>query len=483
VKVCLVGGAGTFAVVAISGPGWRLLQGAIGGEVVHDPEPATFNARFHGLRPRAVVGCSSPEDVAVVLSFVREHDLPFVVRSGGHCFAGHSSTGGVVLDVTPMDQVRLDGERITVGAGARLGVVYARLQHDGRAIPAGTCPTVGITGLALGGGLGILGRRYGLTADRMVSAEVVLADGRVVVCDEDREPDLFWALRGAGAGNFGVVTSFVFGTVSAPRVVNFHLAWGFDLAAKVVEAWLGWAPTAPDELAASLKVIATGDPSRRPTVNVYGALQVNETDRSYLLDELLHRVGVEPVWRWVEDLAFAETRRFWAQLPPPGTTFRDLSSSADEAQHPWLVAKSEFFRQPLPADAVASLLEAFTEGRLAGEERELDFMPWGGAYNRVASDATAFVHRGELFQLKHSATVNPGAVPAAKGAAQAFVGRSWEIVHPWGSGGVFPAFPDGDLTNAADAYYGANLPRLRRVKATYDPTGLFRVPDGQGLTP
>ena len=477
------GRAGTFAVVVISGSGWQLLQGAIDGEVVHDQAPATFNARFHSLRPQTVVRCTSPEDIAVALSFVRQHDLPFVVRSGGHCFAGLSSTRGVVLEVTPMDQVRLDGELVTVGGGARLGVVYDRLQHDGQAIPAGTCPTVGIAGLALAGGLGILGRRYGLTADRMVSAQVVLADGRVVVCDEDHEPDLFWALRGAGAANFGVVTSFVFRTVSAPRVVNFHLAWGFDLAAKVVEAWQGWAPFAPDELAASLKVIATGDPSRRPAVNIYAALQMNGTDRSYLLDDFVHQVGVDPVWRCVEDLPFAESRRFWAQLPAPGTAFRDLGPSADEAQQPWFAAKSEFFHQPLPGDAVAGLLEPFADGRLPGEERELDFMPWGGAYNRVASDETAFVHRGELFQLKHSATVDPGAAPAAKDAAQAFVRRSWATVHPWGSGGVFPAFPDRDLANAADAYYGANLPRLRQVKARYDPTGLFQVPDGQGLSP
>jgi FAD/FMN-containing dehydrogenase len=342
--------------------------------------------------------------------------------------------------------------------------------------------------LALAGGLGILGRRHGLTSDRMVSAQVVLADGRTVVCDGDHEPDLFWALRGGGAGNFGVVTSFVFRTVAAPRVVNFHLAWGFDLAtaAELVEAWQGWAPSAPDELAASLKVIASGDPGEDPSVNVYGALQVDEDaeDRSSLLDDLVARVGVAPAWRWVEDLPFAETRQFWAQLPLPGTAFGDLGPpSADSAQHPWMAARSEFFRQRLPGDAVAALLEAFAHGRLAGEERELDFMPWGGAYNRVASDATAFVHRGEMFQLKHSATVDPGAAPAAGDAALAFVRRSWEIAHPWGAGGVFPAFPDPDLTDPAAAYYGTNLPRLRRVKAHYDPAAVFQVPDGQGIAP
>ncbi len=105
-------------------------------------------------------------------------------------------------------------------------------------------------------------------------------------------------------------------------------------------------------------------------------------------------------------------------------------------------------------------------------------MPWGGAYNRVAADTTAFVHRDEMFQLKHSATVHPDAPAQAKAAAHAFVRRSWETVHPWGSGGVFPAFPDRDLAEPAEAYYGSNLPRLRTIKARYDPTNLFQPPSG-----
>jgi FAD/FMN-containing dehydrogenase len=469
--------------VARSGPPWHLLRQAIGGEVVEDPAPSTFNARFHDARALAVVRCRSPEDAAATLSYLRRHDLPFVVRSGGHCFAGHSATSGVVVDVTPMDQVRLDDEMVTVGAGARLGAVYDRLEKDGRAIPAGTCPPVGIAGLALAGGLGILGRRYGLTSDRMVSAQVVLADGRIVTCDEQREPDLFWALRGAGAGNFGVVTSVVLRTVDAPRAVDFHLAWEFDAAAPVIAAWQDWAPAGPDELAASLKVTASGGQNQAPTVNVYGAAQAGEADTLRLIDDLLRRVGVDPIWRWVEELHFAETRQLWAMLPPRGSTYRELDATTNEAHHPWLVAKSEFFRQPLPHDAVAGLLAVFADGRLSGEERELDFMPWGGAYNRVGAGATAFVHRGEMFQLKHAATVDPGAPAAAKDAAQAFVRWSWATVHPWGSGGVFPAFPDPDLTDAAEAYYGANLPRLRQLKARYDPTGLFRVPGGQAISP
>ena len=470
-----------FPTVVMPSPDWRRLQAAVDGRVVPDPEPTTFNARFHDVRPRAAVWCTSPADVAATLSFLRLHDVPFAVRSGGHCFAGTSSSPGVVLDVTPMGLVAPDGDLVTVGAGARLGAVNDRLELDGRALPAGTCPTVGIAGLALGGGLGVLGRRYGLTSDRMVSAQLVLADGSVVTCDERREADLFWALRGAGAAGFGVVTSFLFRTVPVQHAVNFHLAWDFDKAVDVVEAWQTWAPSGPDELAASLKVIATGDPAEPPSVNVYGVHLVGDSDGTHVIDDLRDRVGAEPAWRWAEVLPFAETRQLWAQLPPPGTPYHDIVPPT--GSHPWLAIRSEFFRRPIPTGTVAAVVEGLTRDRVAGEERELDFMPWGGAYNRVAADATAFVHRDQMFQLKHSCAVRPDAPAAAKDAALAFVRRSWETVHPWGSGGVFPAFPDRDLAMPAEAYYGSNLPRLRTIKASYDPTNVFRPPSGQAIPP
>jgi hypothetical protein len=140
------------------------------------------------------------------------------------------------------------------------------------------------------------------------------------------------------------------------------------------------------------------------------------------------------------------------------------------------VSKSEFFRRPLPTEAIAALVETFSRERTTGESRELDFMPWGGAYNRPRPDATAFVHRDELFQLKHAATVDPQAPPPTKQSAQRWVVRSWACVHPWGSGRVFPNFADPSLEDWPDAYYGANYHRLRRVKAQYDPANFFRFP-------
>jgi FAD/FMN-containing dehydrogenase len=467
--------------MARSMPNWQALQAGIAGEVVLPGSPAyqevpkPFNARFHDVRPQAIVLCATPLDVAETISFAGRHGLACAVRSGGHCFAGRSVTPGLLIDVTPMGSVSVSGGVATVGAGARLGAVYQSLQVHGLAIPAGTCPPVGVAGLTLGGGLGILGRSYGVTSDRLLAAQVVLADGRVLDCDEHHQEDLFWGLRGAGAGNFGVVTSLRFRTVPAPQVTNFHLTWPPARAAAIIEAWQGWAPLAPDELYASLKLTAADEVDQPASLDVYGALLGSQSDATRLLDELVVRAGADPTWAWVEQLSFAETRRFWAELPV-GKAGGGHAAHAPAAQHPYLVAKSEFFRRPLPAETAAALVEHLVQGRPAGQFRELDFSPWGGAYNRVPADASAFVHRDERFQLKHAVVVHPQASTDAKQAAHRWVSRSWALVHRWGSGRVFQNFADPDLEDWAGAYFGPNYQRLVQVKARYDPAGFFHAP-------
>ena len=237
-------------------------------------------ARFDGFHPQAVVRCRNADDVAAALGVARRTGLELAVRSGGHCFAGHSSSDGIVLDVGPLAGVALDGEIATLGAGTRLGAVYDALAPHGVTLPAGCGPRVAIAGLALGGGLGVLGRQHGVTSDSLVGARVVLADGRIVDCDAEREPDLFWALRGAGAAGFGVVTSLAFRTCLAPRSTTFHLVWPLRAAADVIGAWQEWAPDGPDELAASLVVTAARDAERPALASVFGALAGSEGDSS-----------------------------------------------------------------------------------------------------------------------------------------------------------------------------------------------------------
>jgi FAD/FMN-containing dehydrogenase len=452
---------------------WAPLEHSIEGDVALPGSPAyqaaapPFNARFHGRQPSAIVSCGSPQDVSEAVGFAGRHDLELVARSGGHSFAGHSATDGLLVDVSPLRSVSVAGDIATVGAGARLGQVYDTLGDAGLTIPGGTCPSVGVAGLTLGGGLGILGRRYGVTSDRLIGAEVVLADGRVLRCDEHHHEDLFWGLRGAGAGNFGIVTSLVFWTVPTPEVTNFHLAWPFSSAGPAVEAWQHWAPGGPDELAASLKITTGADPERPPVVDVYGAMQGTRSDASELVERLVGGVGADPVAATLTTMTYPQTREFWAELG-------HADEPAAPAEEIWLYARSEFFGRPLPAEVIGVLLEGFVAGRTAGESRELDFMPWGGAYNRRRPEDTAFVHRGERFLLKHAVAVDADAPAEARAAAHRAATRSWASVHPWSSGRVFQNFADPDLEHWADAYYGPNLPRLTRLKTAYDPSNRFR---------
>jgi FAD/FMN-containing dehydrogenase len=419
-------------------------------------------ARFWGVRPQALVRCHAPEDVAEALAMARRSNTAVTARSGGHCFAGGSSSQGIVLDVAPMNAVTVAEGTVTVGAGTRLGELYDALAVHGRTIAAGCGPMVGIAGLTLGGGLGILGRRHGLTSDQLLAAEVVLADGRIIRCDGDRDRDLFWALRGAGGCRFGVVTSLVLATLPEPDATTFDLRWPAAAAATLVDAWQHWAPDAPDAVAASLLVTAGAHPHIPMTVKVFGAALGSEADTRQTLDRLVARAGVEPAAASFEPLPYREAKRRLAES----------GEGAGETPAPvHLHAKSEFFRAPLPAPKIAALVDHLAADRVAGQERELDFTPWGGAYNRVPADATAFVHRAERFLLKHQVVVAAEHADTLTPAARGWLQRSWALVHA--SGGAYPNFPDPDLDPWDPAYHGANRDRLLRVKARYDPDATF----------
>jgi hypothetical protein len=410
-----------------------------------------------------------PEDIARALAFASHERLHVALRSGGHCFAGRSSTTGILIDVSGMDEVSVSDSTVTAGAGTRLADVYDVLAPHGRTVAAGCGPTVGIAGLTLGGGLGILGRSHGLTADQLVAARAVLADGRIVDSDEDRHEDLFWALRGAGGGQFAAVTQLVLRTVPAPDATGFHLAWPWTAAAAVLGAWQAWAPEAADTVAASLLLRAPPDGDPPPIVTVFGAVLDQEAAARAVLEEFVAAVGAPPTRANYLPGPYREIKRYLAEYDISSAERRPVER---ETGHSY--SKSEFFRRDLPAGVIAELLTRFVNGRRQRETRVLDFTPWAGAYNRVPANATAFAHRAERFLLKQEVIVDPSASDGEQHAARGWLARSWALSHACGSGGVYPNFPDPELQDSARAYHGANLDRLRRVKATYDPENIFR---------
>jgi FAD/FMN-containing dehydrogenase len=448
---------------------WRDLTAAVEGEVVLPGSPRYDEfrkpqiPRFHHVRPQGVVRCRTPQDVAEAIAFARCSGIEIAVRSGGHDFAGRSSGPGMVLDLSPMHSLEVADGVATVGPGFRLGDLYAALARHELTIPGGCGATVGIGGQALGGGLGLLGRSRGLTSDQVVAAEVVLADGRVVECDAQRHPDLYWALRGAGAVGLGVVTRLTLRTVPEPAASAFHLTWRPERAPALIAAWQEWLPTAPDALAASLLVTVGGEAGAEPVVHLFGSMIGGEAETAAVLDEFVAVAGAEPVSSERAHMRYGSLKGYLAQRGP--------GDQEDEDGHPYM--RSEFFREPLPAGAAEALVERFARGRRPGEARKLDFMPWGGAYNRVPEDATAFPHRRELFLLEHAVVVPAGFDPAATEAARAWLSGSWGLVHPFGSGGVYANFPDPELPDEHRAYWRGNLERVRRVKQRYDPEGVL----------
>jgi Berberine and berberine like len=268
-----------------------------------------------------------------------------------------------------------------------------------------------------------------------------------------------------------VVTSLVFTTVPALAATCFHLVWPPVHAAAVIDAWQSWAPTAPDKMNASLCLTVAGDAGRWLVVNLLGAMLGIESDTGPLLGEFVARVGADPVTEFVRSMPYRQVKRHLSGLGSIDT--------ASGQQQRTMLSKSEFFRQPLPGQVIAAVVDNLTGLCPSGQRRELNLTPLGGTYNRVPSDATAYVHRGELFLIEHVVTVDR-AESAQVAAASAWLTRSWATVHPCGSARVYPNFPDPGLEDWADAYYGGNYDRLLAVKRTYDPDNWFCFPQSLG---
>jgi FAD/FMN-containing dehydrogenase len=293
----------------------------------------------------------------------------------------------------------------------------------------------------------------------------------VVDCHERHHAELFWALRGAGAGNLGVVTSFTFQLRPAAGMTNFHLAWAYGQATAVIAAWQRWAPQGPDELAAELVLTGPGEPAAEPTVELYGTVLGTLGDAGKLLERLIPLVGADPRSQVCTELSYRDTIRYQAA---PSASGRPAQPPGRSSRRGRRFTKSEFFDRPLPAQAITALVAGLADRRAPGQDRSVAFTPWGGAYRRRSPQATAFAHRQHRFLLEQLVVVAPSASAAEQRAAHRWVRRSWACVHPWGSGGVYPNFPDPELADWGRAYHGDNYARLRKVTAKYDPDAAFR---------
>ena len=429
-----------------------------------------YNERFDHVTPRAVARPRSPEDVRGAVRWAVAHDVALVPRSGGHSYAGYSTvSGGVVLDLRLMRSLRVDRRSGTawIGAGAQLIDVYAGLAARGATMPAGSCPSVGIAGHALGGGMGLAGRAWGLTTDNLLAVQLVTADGRVRSVDRRTDPDLLWALRGGGGGNFGVATQLQFRLRPLPRGASwFIVTWPWSSAADALETWQAWAPHARDELSSVFHLEA------RPgvaAVRVSGQYLGPPGDLGRLLRPLHGAAGVHIVSGAQDYLGL---QRRWAgclALSTPACHTEGTRAGGTLARASFR-AKSDYVSRPLSAHARALLVRA-VEARSGQPGSGAVLMDsYGGAINRIGRHASAFVHRDDLYAMQYL-TYGGGARWLATTHAQ---------MRPFVSGFAYQNYIDAELTTWRHDYYGSNYPRLVHVQRRVDPHHHFRFPQAIG---
>ncbi|MEW2511097.1 FAD-binding oxidoreductase [Streptomyces sp. NPDC046870] len=470
---------------ATAAANWAALARDLDGTLVRPGDASwktahqLYNTRFDGLKPAAVAYVAHTADIRTTLAYAHAHGVKVSIRNGGHSYAGYSSGDNrLIVDVSRLNRVRASGDQAVVGAGAKLIDVYRALAAKGVTIPAGSCPTVGVSGLVLGGGHGVASRAYGLTCDSLTQATLITADGKQLTANASTNKDLFWALRGAGNGNFGVVTELQFRTHAAPQAVTAYLTWPWAKAAKVLRAWQEWGPSQPDEIWSSLHLACS--PGRTPAISVacfslgtYGELQ-NAVDR------LAHLAGADASSVSLRRRGYEEAMEIYAgcssfstdaQCHLPGST--PGRSPQGKLGRETYAARSDFFDRSLSAAGIQTVLKQIAAVR--GGAGSIAFTALGGAVNRVSPTATAFVHRRSRMLAQYIASWGAG---ASGSTAQSWLTSAHQAMQPYASGAAYQNYSDPTLKDWRKAYYGDAAARLAKVKQQYDPQRFFSYTQG-----
>jgi len=420
-----------------------------------------FNNRVR-TRPAVLAQCRDTGDVVAAVRFAREAGLPVSVRGGGHHACGFSLVDdGLVIDVRALRQLAFDPGPATVVAGPGLGwrdldrVTY--VEH-GYAGPGGECPTVRNAGYSLGGGYGFLSRTYGLGCDHILAAELVDADGRVLEVTEEEHPDLLWALRGAGGAGFGVVTSLTYRLDPVPKtVLGGVMAWSIEDAEAAFRAYRDlYEGREEDRLSLYLALMPDPYPTGEPVLMAYG-LYAGPPDGAEAHLAPLRAVG-PPVFDTFGPTSYIDLQTalgneivYGLQLKWRGGFFRD-GGFGDEA--------------------FAAIVDGFRRAPSGYSMARFDLLG-GGAIGAVPADATAFVHRSSMFNIS---IIAQWVRDDETEANLRWTAELHESLRPYYSGEVYQNYADEEIEDWPTAYYGANYPRLQRVKAAYDPTDFFRHP-------
>ena len=432
----------------------------LAGDEKYDNARQLWNGLYEKY-PAAIAYCKIPSDVVTAINFVRENQLIFSVRGGGHDYAGNSvCEDGLVIDLSPMNKVEIDPGLLTaaVQGGATVGEFDAEAQKFGLATPTGTVSTIGIGGLTLGGGSGYLSRRFGMTLDNLISAEIVTAEGKIVTARETENQDLFWAVRGGG-GNFGVVTSFKFKLHEVgPQVLSYQAFYPFEDSEEVLKFYREFMQTAPAELQcyAFLMNVPPVEPFPKEfygqtTCALIACYSGNPEDGEAVIKSL-QDFG-KPFLKFQQPVEYTAIQKsFDAGMPKGLRWFTKAHYLNDLNENVINVFKQ--FTKSLPGNYTMAYLE-----------------PMGGAANKIAPSATAFPHR----EAAYSVHIFPGWDDKAEDEKNIKWAKDFhKAIASEATGGVYLNLLSHDEKDRIKAAYGENYQRLVQIKKKWDPKNLFR---------
>jgi FAD/FMN-containing dehydrogenase len=442
-------------------------------------------AEFDAVTPTAVAYCETPADVQACVNFARANGISVRARSGGHNYRGWSTGEGLVVDTSRLRHATVGSSTVRIGPGLQsIDALHALAPH-GKQVIAGTCPTVCPGGFLSGGGIGYQTRKFGMGSDRVRSVQLVTADGRLIRASSSQYSDLFWALRGGGGGNFGIVTEFEVAPIAAPSMVFFNTTWSWDKAEEVFAAWQTWQLNSSVNLGSALIfMLPDAAPGAVPEIIVTGGYHGPESEAVAALDQLTALVGAQPTSRFHSDLPYHEAMKTaygCGDLTQDQCHREGTGPDALLHRTGWLREAYRFFDRPFSASDLNRIITAWDGDRVAGQRRFLHCMSVGGNANRISPTATAFPHRTANFIVGFTTQLDQPTASDAEAAAEAFVQKGSDLLDPLGIG-AYVNFPGSQLPDWATQYYGDNYLRLLQVKRRYDPNNFFQHPRSIGST-
>lgn len=394
--------------------------------------------------PMIILMATNVNDITYLFSWCRKFNIPLSIRSGGHCYEPFSLSSGVVFDQSRRQHFRLHSDNtITLEAGITIGKMAKKLSEHDLAIPTGTCANVGVAGLTLGGGVGFLERKYGLTCDNLLEFKIILASGEHVTCNSTNYSDLFWACRGAGGGNFGIITEFKYKTHYLPQVILYELSYPLDDLVDIFDMWQRFAPFAPDELGSAIEIYYKDKP-----FVITGEYIGTEKDLCNLLSPFIAKC---------KNLSLKSVNYIDA--------VRHYSGSQ---RRPYFFKNKNHFAYKFLSPADIRNIQRFMEN--AGPFDFIEVLAFGGAISRVNPSDTAFYHRKALYWILYHASWFNHSDEANK---LAWVNELYDSMVPSVGTHTYINWPDTTLSNPLNSYYGTNIERLVRVKNIYDPDNVF----------